>query len=167
MSLKVKFDLKDLKKIEKFTKIFKENDKVYSAIGARLRDRHVNRFRTERAPSGAQWKKSIRARLDGGKTLTDTANLRNSITYSSSPKQVIVGSNNPYAKTVQEGTKPKGRGPRRPKLSKSKRKRYRELLKTFGGRGHVNRPWLGINKNDLIQVKNMLSEYLERISRGG
>lgn len=68
--------------------------------GAVLRDGVINRFDTETGPDGIPWPKSRRAlglarrngkALPGGKTLTDTSDLRDSIRYEVRPNEVEVG----------------------------------------------------------------------------
>ena len=44
-----------------------------------------------------KWQKSARAKKEGGKTLVDTARLKNSITMKVEPKKLTVGSNVIYA----------------------------------------------------------------------
>jgi phage virion morphogenesis protein len=54
-------------------------------------------FEKETAPDGTTWKKSERAASEGGKTLDDTSELRNSIGYEATVDAVAVGTNVPYA----------------------------------------------------------------------
>ncbi|VWX62586.1 phage virion morphogenesis protein [Sphingorhabdus sp. 109] len=57
----------------------------------------IERFETEIAPDGSRWSQSIRARTEGGKTLTDNAILKNSITPESGSDYAAWGSNIIYA----------------------------------------------------------------------
>jgi phage gpG-like protein len=60
--------------------------------GSILEASTVRRFSTESGPGGIPWPKSKRAKRDGGKTLTDTADLRDSIRYELRPGEVTIGS---------------------------------------------------------------------------
>lgn len=72
-------------------------------IGIVLETSTIERFDTESAPDGAKWKPSIRAKEEGGKTLTDRAILKNSITHVASASSAQVGTNVIYAGAHQEG----------------------------------------------------------------
>lgn len=63
----------------------------------------IERFDTETAPDGSRWTQSIRAREQGGKTLTDQAILKNSITSGSDADTARWGSNLIYAGPHQTG----------------------------------------------------------------
>ncbi len=63
----------------------------------------IERFDTETAPEGSAWAPSIRARVEGGKTLTDTARLKQSQTHVSGRDTAEWGSNLIYARPHQEG----------------------------------------------------------------
>lgn len=72
-------------------------------FGVYLESATIDRFYTETAPDGSRWLPSIRAREQGGKTLTDRAQLRSSITSNAGPDQVEVGTNKIYAGVHQGG----------------------------------------------------------------
>jgi phage virion morphogenesis protein len=76
---------------------------MYDAIGAMLVTSTQDRFERETDPAGSPWPASIRVQLEGGKTLTDTAFLRNSITFEADEGGVAVGTNAAYAATHQFG----------------------------------------------------------------
>lgn len=61
------------------------------------------RFRTERGPGGQPWPKSRRAIEEGGKTLSLTRRLRNSITTAHDRTTATVGTNVVYAAIHQFG----------------------------------------------------------------
>jgi phage virion morphogenesis protein len=63
----------------------------------------IERFNTETAPDGSRWKASIRARVEGGKTLTDSARLKQSITHRAGRDTAEWGSNVIYAGVHQGG----------------------------------------------------------------
>ncbi len=66
-------------------------------------------FDTQTDPWGRPWKRSVRAELEGGETLSDTGRLRRSITYRVLPEGFSIGTNVKYAATHQFGAviKPK------------------------------------------------------------
>lgn len=72
-------------------------------VGAYMETRVDERFETETGPGGEVWPKSIRALVEGGKTLTDTAALRGSITREATPRSVAVGTNKTEAGVHQFG----------------------------------------------------------------
>lgn len=76
---------------------------LFDAIGAMLVTSTQQRFETETDPSGTPWPASLRAKTDGGKTLTDSAHLRNSMTHEPDDTGVMVGTNVIYAAIHQLG----------------------------------------------------------------
>jgi phage gpG-like protein len=62
------------------------------------------RFDTETAPDGSRWTPSVRARTEGGKTLTQSARLRQSLTHNVMGRdQVEAGTNVIYAGVHNQG----------------------------------------------------------------
>lgn len=82
---------------------FGDIEPLMAGIGLYLEGATIDRFDREQAPDGAGWSKSIRARVDGGKTLSDSGQLRGSITSEASSSEVRVGTNKIYAGTHQFG----------------------------------------------------------------
>lgn len=121
-------------------KLASVEDELLASIGEALVSSTTKRFMDERGPDGKGWKPSQRAATTGGKTLTDTGRLRNSIDYATARGKVMVGSNVRYARIHQLGGKT--------------------------GRGHkVNmpaRPYLGFSKADLEEVKGTIAHFLAR-----
>lgn len=76
---------------------------LYDQIGASLADSTRRRFDNEQAPDGSPWPPSMRALAEGGKTLTDTARLKTSITFEADDTGVSVGTNVVYAAIHQLG----------------------------------------------------------------
>ena len=76
---------------------------VEMCIRDRLRTSTVERFTEEKSPEGTSWKTSIRAREEGGKTLTKTTQLKNSIRSEVSDGGLAVGTNDIRAATHQFG----------------------------------------------------------------
>ena len=76
---------------------------VMRAIAEGLRTSTIERFRTEKSPEGVKWEQSARAKSTGGKTLTKSAALRNSVKAKADSKGASVGTNLVYAATQQFG----------------------------------------------------------------
>lgn len=72
-------------------------------FGVYLESATIDRFDTETAPDGSRWLPSIRVKKEGGKTLTDSAQLRSSVTSNAGSSQVEVGTNKIYAGVHQFG----------------------------------------------------------------
>tara|TARA_R110000787_G_scaffold26344_32_gene73780 strand:+ start:2710 stop:3225 length:516 start_codon:yes stop_codon:yes gene_type:complete len=72
-------------------------------IAAALESSTLRRFEEERGPDGVGWQKSVRARNEGGKTLTDQGHLADSINSSADRRRAVVGTNLIYAGVHQDG----------------------------------------------------------------
>lgn len=128
-------------------------------IGQALRSSTLERFRTSKAPNGATW---IPKKVpDGKKTLLKTARLRNSIKSQASNKGVAVGTNTIYAARHQFGDKS-------PVRIRAKTNKGLRFLTTSGWRCKKvvkvqmpARPFLGIDEEDIAEMKSILNEILE------
>lgn len=69
-------------------------------------------FRRGTAPDGRPWQTSLRARTQGGKTLVDRGNLRDSYTHQASATELVVGTNDKRARIHQFGGTIRPRGAR-------------------------------------------------------
>lgn len=111
---------------------------LMASIGEALVSSTLKRFDAEEGPDGQKWQPSKRAAAESGKTLTDTAELRKSIGYAATASKVMVGSKAGYARIHQMGGK--------------------------AGKGHKltvpARPYLGVSKEDMEEVKAILAEFL-------
>ena len=76
---------------------------VLNSIAEGLRTSTVERFTDEKSPEGKSWKQSIRAKESGGKTLTQTTQLKTSIRSEVSNTGLAVGTNDIRAATHQYG----------------------------------------------------------------
>lgn len=149
--------------ITKLTKKLRKLEKLdFAGVNATLaqvmRTSTVERFKTNLAPDDKPWKASIRARQEGGKTLVESARLRNSIRAKSNDGGFAVGTNVIYARRHQLGDK-------RPVLIKAKTKRG--LRFNIGGHWITKhkvriklpaRPFLGVSKQDIAEIKATLEE---------
>ena len=97
----------DVRKLMKRLKHYSDLDKkhITAAMAEAVRTSTLERYKQEKDPEGKKWKSSIRAEADGGKTLTDTSRLRNSIRAKSDAAGFTVGTNTIYASTHQLGEK--------------------------------------------------------------
>jgi len=114
------------------------------------------RFRNTEDPEGNKWKKSARASLAGGKTLTDSAQLKKSIHAKFSARSASIGTNKLYAAIHQFG------GVIKPKKSAW-------LTFEIPGVGFRRvaqvtipaRPYLGISDDDKALMRQALARYLK------
>lgn len=129
---------------------------LFDEIGAMLVVSTQHRFETQEDPQGNPWAPSLRARLDGGRTLTDTARLVSSVTHEASDRQVAVGTNVPYASTHQTGQTI------RAKTSRGLR------FRSAGNGGWVTKPsvtipqraFLGIDQDDEKEIEAIAGDWL-------
>ena len=127
---------------------------VMGAIADTMRSNAVLNFESETAPDGARWKPSQRAIEDGGLTLTDTGQLRQSITAASDATSAIAGTNLVYAAIDQFG------GPSRGRQSA----RSQNVPKA---RVMPARPFMGFGDEDVVEIGRMLEDHLDRAMNGG
>lgn len=138
-------------------------------IGMLLENSTRHRFETSRAPSGATWKPSLRARFEAvpqndktvgplnSKTLVRDGHLRDSITHAATSSTVEVGSNLLYARIHQLGGKivPVNA----PALS----------FRLPGGAELIHvmsviipaRPYLGVSAEDMVGIKRQVERFAE------
>ena len=97
-----------LRKIRSFSEIDKKS--INAALAEGVRESTLERFKKSRDPSGKRWKTSIRAETEGGKTLIQSAQLRNSIKSKSDATGFAVGTNVKHAATQVRRTGPHNPG---------------------------------------------------------
>lgn len=107
MSASVQIRIPDLPRLEVIlVKLERRGDDMsplMGRIGMYGESSTIERFETETAPDGSRWAPSIRARQEGGKTLTKSTRLKLSMTYIAGRDQVEWGTNVIYAGTHQDG----------------------------------------------------------------
>ena len=132
---------------------------INNAIAEGLRTSTIERFQAEKSPEGKKWKQSIRAREEGGKTLTKSTALRSSIRSDSSADGLAIGTNDIRAATHQFGDT---------RIIKAKRKKA--LRFRVNGRWVSKkevkvtipaRPFLGVSEEDEKEIKELLRQSLE------
>lgn len=81
-------------------------------VGQYLVSEITDLFRRGAAPDGTPWVPSLRARLEGGKTLLDRGHLRDSFTHQADDAELVVGTNDKRARIHQFGgvIRPRGAG---------------------------------------------------------
>lgn len=147
-----------LRRMRAYSELDRKN--LNAALAETARESTLERFRQSKGPDGKRWKTSIRAAAVGGKTLIDTAQLRNSIKSYSDEKGFAVGTNVKHGATHQFGEK--GRTIRA--------KTSRGLRFQVGGRWITKkqvkvkipaRPFLGLSEADMQEIKATVEEFIE------
>lgn len=146
-----------LKKMRDFSELDKK--KINAASGQVARESTLERFKQSRDPAGKLWKASKRAAWSGGKTLVDTATLRNSIHVKSDATGFAVGTNLKYAATQQLGDP--GR------IIRAKRSKYLrfqingEWVRAKKVRIKIPaRPFLGLSDDDLQEIRGTVEDFI-------
>lgn len=132
---------------------------MMNTLAESIRTSTVERFAEERSPEGKKWKPSIRARTEGGKTLTKSAGLKSSIHSEAGESGFAVGTNTIYAATHQFGASRTIRASRKKYLRFQIRGRFVSVKEV-----HVNipaRPFLGISEEDQQEIRDMLQAAFE------
>ncbi len=132
-------------------------------IGGEIAESTQRRFETETEPSGGPWPPSIRARMMGGRTLTQSGRLVRSITHEASDNSVAVGTNVIYAAIHQIGGK----------ITAKTAKGLRFRLPGGAGSRTVKsvtipaRPFLGLSGEDEGVIKQLVARWLGASEGGG
>lgn len=134
---------------------FDNLEPLMEIFGVYLESSTIERFDTETAPDGSAWQQSIRAKEEGGQTLTDSSQLRSSIHAEPSSSSVRWGSNKINARMMNDGgtIRAKGGG----KLT----------FQLPGGLGFRSvdqvtipaRPFLGINAEDEAELVALTEDF--------
>lgn len=132
---------------------------INKSIAEGIRTSTVERFRTEKDPEGKKWKTSVRAREEGGKTLTKSSKLKTSIRSTASTAGFAVGTNDIRAATLQFGDERTIKPRRKPVL------RFRVNGRWISAKQvHVKipaRPFLGLSEDDEKEIRKALEQALE------
>lgn len=133
---------------------------ISKQIGLSLKDSARERFSNQEDPEGNSWTKSIRAKAEGGVTLTDTGILKNSIRYRTKGDGVAVGTDVVYANAHQYGHE----GTIKAKTSRGLRFKIgnRWINKREVKINIPARPFLGISEDDLQEVNDIVTAAVER-----
>lgn len=119
------------------------------------------RFDQERGPDGRFWPKSARVKRRGGKTLTATARLRNSVTKRARDRRVDVGTNVKYAAIHQHGGV----------ITAKKAKALAFEIPGVGFRVAKKvtipaRPYMGFSQANRRELAQDLQDFIRLLSRG-
>ena len=131
-----------------------EMKELNQLLGEVVRTGTVERFENSEDPEGNSWRNSLRANSEGGKTLVQSAGLKNSISVRATPKGFAIGTNKKYAAIHQFG------GTIR---AKSKKGLIFKINGKFVRKQEVEipaRPFLGISDSDKKEVKSTMDEYI-------
>lgn len=158
-SIRVEGDTRGLmNKLKRFSEI--DRKKINATLGAQVRSTTMERFKRSKDPTGKRWKTSIRAASEGGKTLIQTAQLRNSIRVKSDASGLAVGTNLVYAATHQFGDE------RTIRAKKAKALRFRvngQWISKQQVRVKIPaRPYLGLSEDDLQELKESVEDFIQK-----
>ena len=148
-----------LRRIRSFSEIDKQG--INAALAEGARESTLERFKQSKGPDGRRWKTSIRAAQEGGKTLIQSAQLRNSIHDKSDASGFAVGTNVKYAATHQFG-----------EPGRTIRARKKKALRfQVGGKWVTKkqvritipaRPFLGLSEDDMQEMKATVEEFIQK-----
>lgn len=147
-----------LRQLKHYSEI--DRKKINAALSEEMRSSTLERFKRSKDPTGKRWKTSIRAASEGGKTLIQTAQLRNSIRAKSDASGFAVGTNLAYAATHQFGAE------RTIRAKKAKALRFRvngQWISKQKVRVKIPaRPYLGLSEDDLQELKHSVEDYIRK-----
>ena len=114
---------------------------LMQAIGSVLEGSTRQRFADKQSPNGVAWAvlmpSTVKAKNGRSNILVDSGDLIRSITFHASNDSVVVGTDRPYGKYHQTGTK-----------------------KANGTTKMVARPWLGLSQQDQFDINDLIVGYL-------
>lgn len=136
-------------------------------IGEYLQLRTDDHFREEKDPDGRPWvplaKSTIAQKQAAGKItkiLQRGGYLRASISYQAGPDSVQVGTPFIKGKWLQEGSKPYIIRPRAKKALSWVGANGRRFSRSIRHPGLAARPFLGVSKADVVEIKAIVADYL-------
>lgn len=168
------------KRIKQLLKNCNNLKKTLKVIARDMKNETLRNFDNEKSYLGIRWKKSNRAKKDGGKTLQDTGRLYNSFTRYSDNNVARVGTKIIYARTLNKGIDKEKDGKtvnakvkthyRRVRYKK-KNGEYAKNKKRVKVKAHVRTikvPWgdiqgykfLGISQTMRMRYKNILLQHI-------
>ena len=148
-----------MRELSRFSELDRKT--IKTAMGEGVRESTLERFKRSQGPDGRRWRSSIRAATGGGKTLIDSARLRNSIRVHSDASGFAVGTNVKYAATHQFGEP--GRTIR---VNRKKALRFqvdgRWISKKQVRITIPARPFLGLSDEDMQEIKATTEEFIQK-----
>lgn len=124
-----------------------DHQAILADIGEALVSSTIQHFVEGKGPDGEDWKPSERSARDGGKPLSNTGRLRQSIDYATAPDSVTVGTNVLYGRIHQVG------GEIRPKHKKALKVGGRLVSKVT----MPARPYLYMDEEDKAEVAHIIA----------
>ncbi len=134
---------------------FDNIEPLMADFGTYLESSTIERFEAETAPDGTPWEQSIRAKEDGGQTLTDSSQLKSSIHAEPSSGSVRWGSNKIYARIQNDGGTIRAKGGGKLKFPLPGGLGFRSVDQVT----LPARPYLGINAEDEAELTALAEEY--------
>ena len=159
-SIRLEGDTRELlQKLRSFSEI--DRCGINAALAEGVRESTLERFRQGKGPDGRKWKTSIRAAREGGRTLVQTAQLRNSIHVKSDASGFAVGTNVKHAATHQFGE------PGRTIRAKTKKGLRFQAGGHWVTKKQVSvsipaRPFLGLSEEDMREIKTTVEDFIGR-----
>ncbi|MPN37647.1 hypothetical protein SDC9_185167 [bioreactor metagenome] len=157
-SIRIEGDVRPLlQRLDEFANLDKRG--LNTSLAEAVRESTMERFKQSKDPKGKRGKTSIRAASEGGRTLIQSAQLRNSINSRADADGFAVGTNVKYAATHQLGAD------RTIRARKAKALRFQ-----VGGRWVMKkqvriripaRPFLGLSNDDMEEIKATVDEFME------
>lgn len=148
-----------LRRMRRYSELDKKN--LNAALAEGVRESTLERFKQSKDPTGRRWKTSIRAAAEGGKTLIQSSQLRNSIKSKSDATSFAVGTNVKHAATHQFGEPGRTIRARRKKALRfqvgGKWVSKREVKVSIPAR-----PFLGLSDEDMQEIKGTVEDYVGR-----
>ena len=114
---------------------------LMQAIGSVLEGSTRQRFADKQSPNGVAWAvlmpSTVKAKNGRSNILVDSGDLIRSITFHATSDSVVIGTDRPYGKYHQTGTK-----------------------KANGTTKMVARPWLGLSEQDKSDIGDLINDFL-------
>ncbi|MAY19608.1 MAG: hypothetical protein CL955_03200 [Erythrobacteraceae bacterium] len=151
---------------------FENTEPLAEIFGVYLESSTLDRFENEAAPDGTPWRQSNRANSEGGKTLTDSAQLKGSIHSEPANGSVRWGSNKVYARIHNEGfdgTVTVGAHSRSITQAFGRQLPGGLTVQVASFERHMNMPartFLGINAEDEAELITLTEEYAADLAGG-
>lgn len=132
---------------------------LFDEIGAALAVSTQMRFERGVGPDGNPWPPSLRAIVEGGRTLVDSARLMGSITHEATDSGVAVGTNLIYAAIHQFG------GVIRPVSAPKLAFKLATGQKAFVDQVTIPaRPFLGLDDDDETEIAAIAADWIRRVT---
>ena len=128
---------------------------LMDGFGNTLEGSVLNRFETETAPDGSRWTPSLRARIDGGKTLQKSSQLVNSRTHVAGADSVEVGTNKIYAGVHQFGATIRAKTAKGLQFQLPGKLGFRRVMEVE----IPARPFLGLSSDDEAELIAQAEDY--------